>query len=184
MKQTAELLKKAITGEFNATRKYGSFSEIAAKEGFKNISYLFKALIVAERVHIKNHKNALGEDYKPDEHDFETGNTAANVQAGIDGETFETKEMYPGFIKESKSDTTDYGKVARLSMQWASTVEFTHAEILKMALAALESGKDMEINEIYICRVCGNLILNKPEKHCPVCGHDAAFYMKVKRQTE
>jgi rubrerythrin len=181
--KTKKCLKAAITGEFNATLKYSEFSKVAAKEGHKNIAYLFQTLVVAENIHIKNHKRALGEDYSPESHDFDAKSTSDNVQAGIEGETYEFTEMYPGFLKEFQKETKeDYGKVAKLSMEWASKVEITHAEILKMALAALESGNDLKIDALYICRVCGNIILGEPKELCPVCGHDIAFYQLVPRK--
>ena len=45
MSITAEYLKKAIIGESNAINKYRKFGEVAAKEGFPNVAYLFTATL-------------------------------------------------------------------------------------------------------------------------------------------
>lgn len=182
MSITKEYLEKALNGEFLATQKYSEFAEIAKKEGFDNIAYLFKALTSAEKIHIKNHKNALGEDYNPESEEFNKGATIENVKNAMDAEIWEHKTMYPSFIKEIKKDKKNpIQKVAQLSFEWARDVEYTHYKVLKLALKFIEQGKDFDCSEIYICKVCGNIIFSNPIKICPICGHDPVFYFKVKR---
>ena len=177
-----EYLKKAIDGEFSATQKYSEFAEIAKKEGFGNIAYLFKALTAAEKIHIKNHKNALGEDYNPKSEEFNSGTTIENVKDAMDVELWENKKMYPSFIKEIKKDKNNpTQKVAQLSFEWARDVEYTHYKALKLALKFIEQEKDFDCSEIYICKVCGYIIFTNPTKICPICGHDPTFYFKVNR---
>mgnify|MGYP001007050624 CR=1 FL=1 len=179
---TADLLQKAITGEFNASKRYNAFSKIALEEGFKNVAYLFKALVAAEKIHLKNHTQALQKDFSPEYEDFKTGTTQDNLQSSVDGENYEFNEMYLNYIKQiSKNDKSEYGEVAELSMVWARKVEYTHAEILNKALEAVKLNKDLEFNEIYVCKVCGNIILEKPDSICPICGHDPLFYFLVER---
>jgi rubrerythrin len=180
---TAELLQKAITGEFNASQRYNTFADIATNEGFRNVAYLFKALVAAEKIHLKNHNQALQKEFKPDIEDFKPGTTQKNLQNSIEGENYEFNEMYLDFIKQvSRNDKSEYGEVAELSMVWARKVEFTHAEILSKALEKVKLGKDIECNEIYVCKVCGNIVLEKTETICPVCGHDPLFYFLVPRE--
>ena len=177
-----DYLKKALNGEFLATEKYSKFAEIAKKEGFDNIAYLFKSLTAAEKIHIKNHKNALEEDYIPESEEFTSGTTAGNVKDAMEAELWENKKMYPSFIKEIKKDKKNpIQKVAQLSFEWARDVEYTHYKALKLALKYIEQGIDLDCSEIYICKVCGNLIFIEPTNICPICGHDLAFYFKVKR---
>jgi len=177
-----DYLKKAINGEFSATQKYSEFAEIAKKEGFGNIAYLFKSLSAAEKIHIKNHSNALKEEYKPESEEFNRGTTIENVKDAMEGELWENKKMYPDFIKNvKKSKNNELKKVVQLSFEWARDVEFTHYKALKLALNFIEQGNDLDCSEIYICQVCGNIIFTTPSKICPICGHDPAFYFKVKR---
>ena len=179
---TADLLQKAITGEFNASNRYNAFFKIALQEGFKNIAYLFKALVAAEKIHLKNHNQALQKEFSPEIEDFRAGTTNENLRSSIEGENYEFNEMYLDYIKQiAKNDKSEYGEVAELSMVWARKVEFTHAEILRKALEAAKLGKDLECNEIYVCKVCGNIVLEKPDSICPVCGHDSLFYFLVER---
>ncbi len=188
MEKTAEYLKKAITGESNAAIMYSKFAEVASNDGYSNIAYLFTALEQAERIHIKNHKQALGDhNYKPEEGTIDIGTTQENLRTAFAGESYEYKKMYPSFIRAIKSETkTEYGKVGRLSMQWAAMVEKVHADTLKKALKNIKSGKDFNITNIYMCRVCGNLLIGneEPDSVCPVCGHDHMFYKLVIRKNE
>ena len=180
-------LKKAITGESNAKLKYQEYSKIALKEGFKNVAYLFSGLVVAEQIHIKNHTQGLRVidpqegNFKPTLEPKQGKTTKENVEDAIAGETHEFKEMYPGLIAETKGEHGENADVTRLSFNWARKVEWTHQEALQLALKALIEGHDIQLEEIFICRVCGNLRLTKSEEVCPVCGHDAEFYTAVKR---
>ncbi|MHA1520390.1 MAG: rubrerythrin family protein [Promethearchaeota archaeon] len=185
MSLTAEYLKKAIIGESNAINKYRKFRQVAAKEGFPNVAYLFTALVSAEEIHVQNHLRALKESSPEIElDDALTNNTQANVQAAIDGEMYEYKDMYPDFLRKIKKERkTMYGKVGSLSMEWAREVELSHATALKIALEAVKLGKDLDAEQIWICKVCGNLVIGagRPENICPVCKHDPHFYLEVQR---
>jgi len=182
-KLTRGALKEAITGEFTAITKYGLYSTQAQKDGYPNIAYLFKALVVAEEIHLKNHRNALKEEFAVAAEKFTEGATLENVSSSVLLEEWEAYTMYPELRKRIKPEIKKkggiYGKVAELSFEWAQKVEVTHAEALKLAKIALEAGHDLDLETIFICRVCGNLILTPPEKICPVCGHDLSFYMKI-----
>ena len=182
-KLTRGALKEAITGEFTAITKYGRYGTQAQKEGYPNIAYLFKALVAAEEIHLKNHQNALKEEFAVAAEKFTEGTTLDNVSSSVLLEEWEAKTMYPELRKrikpEIKKKSGIYGKVADLSFEWAQKVEITHAEALKLAKIALEAGHDLDLETIFICRVCGNLILHSPEKLCPVCGHDISFYMQI-----
>ena len=175
-------LISALNGEHSAVKKYSEFAKIAQKENNPNIAYLFKSLVYAEKIHIKNHLNALKEDFTPTIEPHETGETAGNLNNAYLGEMYENKDMYPNLRKLIRKNLkSKEGKVADLSLRWAEEVELTHAQTLKMALKAVKKGMDFDISDIYVCRVCGNLILIEPKSVCPVCGHDAKFYQQIKR---
>ncbi len=184
MKTTQKCLIEALQGESNAIVRYADFADVALKEGFKNIAYLFKALVETERVHQKNHLRALGEcEYKQELEDWPVSDTTSNLQYAVDGETLEYKSAYPSMIKQiRKEGSNEYQKVAILSMTWSSAAEKTHAQVLKIALKAIKKGMDLDVTQIFVCEVCGNLILSKelPKSVCDICGHDALFYKLVK----
>ncbi|MHA1110359.1 MAG: rubrerythrin family protein [Promethearchaeota archaeon] len=179
-------LQKAISGESEAITKYTAYSNKAMQEGFPNIAYLFKALVQAEQFHNRNHRNALKlvseEEFFPPIPEIQVGSTLENVLDAIHGEHYEAKKMYPDFIKEIRSELKEEdAQVTRLSFSWAEQVELGHEKALKIALDVLEKGIDLDVEAIYVCRVCGNLVFNEPEDFCDVCGHDERFYMKIKR---
>lgn len=181
MEEWKEFLKVAITGEFNAIRKYQAFSEQATAEGFHNVSVLFKAIAEGEKIHLKNHRRALGMDFDPEVNQVDIGTTENNLRQALDGETEEFKEMYPGFLKAMRRMKGESQAVTKLSMKWAKETEEHHAEILSEALQAVSSGKDYEVTKFWVCKVCGNLeVKDLPDDVCPVCKHDPKFYMEVK----
>lgn len=185
MKITQKCLIEALQDETNAMSRYGQFGEIAEQEGFANVAYLFKALVATEKIHQKNHLRALGDvEYTQVEAKWPTGNTLANLNHAFISETEEYKKGYPSLIKKIRKEGKEtYQKVAALSMTWSLEAEKTHAQILAIALKAVKSGKDLNADKIYVCKVCGNLIIEI--KHlkavCPVCGHDPLFYELIKR---
>lgn len=177
-----EALKKMISGETEAHHTYLTFSKQAATEGLMGIALLFKALSAAELIHIKNHKNALKEDFTPTNIECETPKTTLeNLQAAIDGEREESKKLYPKLMKSIKDElNTLEGKVANLSLQWAMDAEKRHLNLLKKAFKAVSKGRVFTLTEVWICTVCGNIILpNETEKECDLCGHDTLFFKEM-----
>ncbi len=156
-KMTEKFLNEAFAGESMAHMKYLIFSEEAEKEGFKNVSRLFKAISFAEFVHARNHLRNLGL----------IKGTVDNLQTGIDGETYEIEEMYPVFNNAAKFQNE---KGAELSTHYALEAEKIHAEMYKNAKEKVKEGKDIEIEDVYICPVCGYTHIGTPPDKCPVCG--------------
>ena len=104
--KTTENLKAGIKGETTASAKYAAFAQKAREEGYDTIAKLFDAASKAESIHAANHAKvleALGEkmdEFKPE---FEVKTTAENLQAAIDGETYEVTTMYPQFLTDAKN---------------------------------------------------------------------------------
>ncbi|HSJ55168.1 MAG TPA: rubrerythrin family protein [Anaerolineae bacterium] len=153
---TKENLQTAFAGESQAFMKYTAFAAQAAKEGKPNIARLFEAIAHAEQVHALNHLRELNV----------VCSTADNLQAAIDGENFEVDEMYAAFLSVAEAQDE---KGARRSMHYAMEAEKIHAEMYGDARKKALVGKDMEIDEIYICPVCGFTHLGEPPDRCPVC---------------
>lgn len=164
-KMTEKSLNEAFAGESMAHMKYLIFSEIAEKEGYKNISRLFKAIAYAEFVHAKNHARNL-EIIK---------DTEKNLQTGIDGETFEVEEMYPSYnaIAELQNE-----KSAKQSIYYALEAEKIHAGLYQEAKQAVASNMDADIGDIYICPVCGYTHVGTPPEKCPVCNASKEEFKK------
>lgn len=156
-KMTEKSLNEAFAGESMAHMKYLAFSDVAEKEGFTKIAKLFKAIAYAEQVHAINHAKNLGMIKK----------TAENLQSGIDGENFEITEMYPAYDAVAKLQEE---KAAQRSIHYAVEAEKIHEELYGLALKQVSQGKDMDIETVYICPVCGYTHIGEPTEKCPVCG--------------
>jgi len=165
MSQTENNLKEAFAGESQANQKYRAFAKKAEREGFPNVARLFKTAAEAERIHAEGHLGALDG----------VGSTAENLKAAIDGETYEYTKMYPPMLKEAEAENHK----AKRMFGYAVEAEEVHAKLYKMALEAVESGKDLDEVEIYVCPVCGNIEFGKPDEKCPICGTLPDKYVKV-----
>ncbi|MGC9137548.1 MAG: rubrerythrin family protein [Thermoplasmata archaeon] len=164
-KMTEKNLGDAFAGESQAHMRYLIFADVAEKAGYKNIARLFRAISYAEQVHATNHYRALGL----------IKDTENNLQAAIDGETYEVEEMYPVFNEVAKFQGE---KTAEQSTHYALEAEKIHADLYKKAKESVKAKKDMDIGDIYICTVCGyTAVGNVPEK-CPVCGAPSSAFRK------
>jgi rubrerythrin len=165
MASTKDNLKEAFAGESQANQKYRAFAKKAEKEGFVNIAKLFKTTAEAERIHAEGHLGSLDG----------IGSTVENLKGAIAGETFEYTEMYPPMYEQAVADEHK----AQRMFKHALDAEKVHAELYRLALAAAEQGKDLDVSEIYLCPVCGHIEFGKPEKNCPICGAIASKYIQV-----
>ena len=155
MPQTTDNLKTAFAGESQAYQKYRIFAKMAARDGFANVAKLFETTAEAERTHAEGHFKALDG----------MGNTLANLEAAISGETYEYKEMYPPMLEEAITSSHK----ARVMFEYAVKAEEVHARLYSKALEAVSQGKDLEISEFYLCPNCGYIELGSRPEKCPVC---------------
>jgi len=156
MIDTTKNLKEALAGESQANQKYRAFAKKAEKEGFANVARLFQATAEAERIHAEGHLKALEG----------VGSTADNLQAAIDGETYEFTEMYPPMVEQAESE--DHKKARRM-FKYATEAEEVHAKLYKLALEAVQQGKDLDV-DFYLCPICGYIEFGVPADPCPICG--------------
>jgi rubrerythrin len=165
MPTTKENLKEAFAGESQANQKYRAFAKKAERDGFPNIAKLFNTAVEAERIHAEGHLAALEG----------IGTTVENLKEAIDGETYEYLEMYPPMLKQAEVENHK----AKRMFKYAVEAEDVHAQLYKLALAAAEQGKDLDVTDFYLCPVCGHIEFGKSEANCPICGTLAAKYVKL-----
>jgi rubrerythrin len=165
MATTEDNLKNAFAGESQANRKYLAFAKQAEKDGLPNIAKLFRTAAEAETIHALGHFMALGG----------IGSTLDNLQAAIDGETYEYTEMYPPMLEQAEKD----GHKAARMFKFANDVEETHAKLYQAALDAAKQGKDLETSDIYVCPICGHIEFGAPPEACPVCRAKAKMFVQV-----
>jgi rubrerythrin len=165
MTKTDENLKAAFAGESQANRRYLAFARKAEEEGFTQVAKLFKAAAEAETVHALNHLRITGQ----------IKSTLENLDTAVSGETFEFKEMYPGYIDAAKQEGN---KQAVWSFDVANKVEQIHAKLYNKAIDALKNRKTLEKVDYYVCSVCGNTVEGAPPDKCPICGSPKEKFFK------
>jgi rubrerythrin len=163
MANTEKNLLEAFAGESQANRKYLAFAKKAEEEGYRQIAKLFRAAAEAETVHALNHLRELGG----------IKSTRENLEAAINGETYEFQKMYPEFIEDAKKE----GKESALrSFNFANEVEKVHAQLYRKALENIGRNPDVDY---YVCQVCGNTVEGAPPDECPICGAKKEAFKKI-----
>ena len=163
MSKSEDNLKEAFAGESQANRKYLAFAAKADREGFPQAAKLFRAAAEAETVHALNHLKALKHILS----------TRENIEAAVNGETFEFKKMYPAMIEEAKAEGH---KEAEQTFYWANEVEKIHAALYQNMLDNLDK---KEANPYYVCPLCGYTAEKEAPETCPVCGTKGKAFKKV-----
>lgn len=165
MNNTTSNLKEAFAGESQASQKYLAFAKKAEKDGFRNISTLFRTAAAAERIHAEGHLGAM-DGIK---------STVENLQAAIAGETYEFTQMYPPMLKQAEVE----GHKAKRMFDYAAKAEAVHARLYQMALEAVNSGKDLPQDKIYLCPVCGDIEFGAPPEICPICKAKGSSFIQI-----
>ncbi|MBU0690562.1 rubrerythrin family protein [bacterium] len=165
MPTTKENLNEAFAGESQANQKYRAYAKAAEKEGLPNIAKLFRTTAEAERIHAEAHLKA----------NDGVGSTVENLQAAINGETYEFTTMYPPMLEQAIADDHK----AKKMFGYAVAAEELHAKLYKMALEVAKKGVDLDVSEIYLCPNCGHIEFGKPTKKCPICNAMPEKYFQV-----
>jgi len=163
---TQENLQAAFAGESQASRTYLAFAAKADAEGHPQIAKLFRAAAAAETVHAVAHLRVMGG----------IKDTKQNLQAAIDGEEHEFKEMYPDFIQKAEAEGN---RGAVISFRNANAVEEIHYGLYSKALETLAAGKDLPAAAIHVCEVCGNTVVGDAPDKCPICGAPKTKFKEV-----
>lgn len=155
--KTIENLQAAFIGESTASAKYAAFATVAADAGNAAIAILFKTASKSEAIHAANHKKVLeglGSQTAPVNPQFTPGDVLANLNAALEGETYEVTTMYPEFITAAKAEKV---KKAVKSFNWAVDTEKKHQAFYTAAILALTNLDESTLPQGYaICPVCGN----------------------------
>jgi len=174
---TSEFLHSAYGGESFAHMRYMIWSDMAKKEGFPNVARLFQAISYAEQVHATNHFREIDGETAGAAVTaggvFGANKTADNLRGAIMGEVHEVEQMYPVYLNtaEFQNETG-----AKRSFHFALEAEKQHVALFQMALDAVTAGKDVVLETIYICPICGHTVLNEAPDACPICGAKQELY--------
>jgi rubrerythrin len=166
MGKTEEHLKAAFAGESQARNKYTFYAKIARKEGYTYIAKIFEETADNEMRHAKDELALLNG----------IGDTAANLEAAMNGEDYETITMYPEFAKDAEAEGN---KAAANLFRLIAKIEAHHRERYRKLLEMVKNGTvyKREHPIKWKCSVCGYIHEGKePPKNCPCCKHAMDFF--------
>jgi len=171
-------LSKAFAGESQARNRYEYFAKVAQKEGYRDIAEHFQRAADNEKVHAKLELSLYNRMKNESEDSF--GDTKANLQMAIDGESYENITMYPDFAKVAKEE--GYSEASRL-FSGIGKIEVEHENMFRILLKRLEDENEFKSddeNEAWICEVCGHVHYGKKAlKVCPVCKHPQEYQSRL-----
>jgi rubrerythrin len=166
---TLENMQAAFNGESNAHVRYLSFAQRAESEGYGEVASLFRAAARAEEIHAGNHAQVIKEMGGVPQAQLETltvKSTRENLEAAVQGESYERDTMYPDFLKQASAE----GALrAERSLNYARTAEAEHAKLFAAALAHLDSLKATSNTPFYVCPTCGFTARERDFPKCPSC---------------
>lgn len=177
-KSTLDNLQAAFNGESNAHARYLEFARKADTDGYAQVAALFRAAARAEEIHANNHANVikkLGGTPVANIDKVAVKSTKENLQAAIEGETYERDKMYPEFVKEAR---TSGKRDAVETFNMAKTAEAEHAKLYAEALNNLAKMKGKGLT-YYVCTVCGYTTTKLDFNKCPSCFSSKEKYVVV-----
>lgn len=181
--ETEKNLLKAFAGESQARNRYTLFASVAKKEGFEQISGVFKETADQEKEHAERFFSFLEGGVVEITASFPAGvvsSTAENLRAAASGENEEWTELYPQFADTAEAE--GFKEIA-LVFRNIAKVEAEHEKRYLALLAHVEDGTVFERSEeiTWQCRNCGFVITGrKAPKVCPACNHAQAYFEPMK----
>lgn len=166
MSKTEENLREAFTGESLARNRYSYYAEMAKKEGYRYIAKILEEIAENEKYHaMEEMKLLLGER-----------DTLTNLREAVQGEQYESEEMYPRFAMEAE---VEGNREATVLFRQISKIEHQHSERFQKLLEMVENGKvfkrDTPIR--WKCSICGYTHDGlEPPKRCPYCKRPQEYY--------
>jgi rubrerythrin len=127
MQQTHTNLEAAFAGESMANRKYLYFAKLAREKGDEEVAKLFEETARQETAHAFGHLELL---YPP-----ESLTVKDILKIAMDGELYETNQMYPEFERVAKAEK-ESAAVNEFKEQAKESAG--HAQLFKDALATAE----------------------------------------------
>jgi len=166
MNKTIENLKAAFAGESQARNKYLFFAKVARKEGYHYIAKVFEESAANEMRHANDELKLLNG----------IGDTIANLQEAVDGENYETVDMYPTFAKEAEEEGNTE---AAILFRQIAKIEEHHRDRYQKCLDMVKNNTVYKRDEPikWKCSKCGYIHEGtEPPPKCPACKHPQEYY--------
>ncbi len=177
--RTEKNLLAAFAGESQARTRYTFFFSVAKKEGFEQISDIFRETADNEKEHAQLFFNLLEGGMVEIKAAYPAGiikSTKENLKAAADGEKLEWGTLYPGFAGIAEEEGF---KDAAKTFRTVAKVESYHERRYRKLLANIEQDKVFKKDTAikWKCRNCGYVHEGReaPEK-CPVCDHTRSYF--------
>ncbi|GHS84995.1 rubrerythrin [Synergistales bacterium] len=173
-------LMKAFAGESQARNRYVFFASKAAKEGFKQVEFIFTETAQQEKEHAQRlYRLMEGPTDIEITASFPAGperDTLQNLKDAAAGEKHEWSEMYPEFARIA--DEEGLKEIAAIFRNIAVAEKSHEERFLGLAKNIAEGKvfkKDAKVK--WRCRNCGFVLeaSGAPEK-CPACDHPQAYF--------
>ncbi|UCE57957.1 MAG: rubrerythrin family protein [Candidatus Bathyarchaeota archaeon] len=177
--RTEKNLLAAFAGESQARNRYTFFASVAKKEGYEQISSIFRETADNEKEHAELFFKLLKGGMVEITAAYPAGTietTPENLNEAANGEKLEWGTIYPDFAKVAKEE--GFEDVAKTFRMVAEVEKYHERRYLKL-LANIEQDKvfkkDASIK--WKCRNCGHVYEGSeaPEK-CPVCEHARSYF--------
>jgi len=166
MSKTKENLLEAFTCESMVRNRYTYYAEIARKEGFGYIAKILKEVADNEKYHALEELKLL----------LRERTTVQNLKEAIEGERYESEEMYPRFAQEAEIEGE---RAAEVLFTQISKIEKEHRVRFKKLLDMVESGTVFKREKPvkWKCSICGYTYEGyEPPNRCPYCKHPKEYY--------
>ncbi len=183
--KTLENLMKAFAGESQARNRYTFYASVAKKEGFEQISALFRETADNEKEHAEVFFKHIIEGMTGElpvmvhvdaDYPVDLRGTRENLKAAAAGENEEWTELYPTFADVAEKE--GFRTVAESFRQIAKVEKRHETRYLKL-LENVETEKVFKREEkvLWKCGNCGYILEAKeaPEQ-CPACKHSKAYF--------
>ena len=171
--KTLENLKTAFAGESQARVKYQFFASQAKKDGYEQISEIFSETSDNEKEHAKIWYKLI---QSAETGEAKVGSTKENLQAAIDGETYEYSDMYKDFAETARRE--GFEEIAERFEQ-VGNIEKDHEARFSKLLQNIDDDIVFKSDKVTIwkCRNCGYVFTgDKAPEVCPVCNHPQSFF--------
>ncbi len=177
--RTEKNLLAAFAGESQARNRYTFFANVAKKEGYEQISEIFRETADNEKEHAEIFFKLLKGGVAEITAAYPAGmikSTKENLKEAADGEKLEWGTLYPGFAEAAEEEGF---KDAAIAFRMIAEVENYHERRYRKLQANMEQGKvfKKDIPTKWKCRNCGYVYEGSeaPTK-CPVCDHARAYF--------
>ena len=165
--KTLENLKTAFAGESQARVKYQFYASRAKKDGYEQISEIFTETSDNEKEHAKIWYKLIEDG---------VGDTKANLQAAIAGETYEYTDMYKQFAETARAE--GFEEIAE-KFEQVGNIEKEHEARFSKLLQNIDDDVVFKSDKVTVwkCRNCGYIFTgDKAPEVCPVCSHPQSFF--------